>query len=54
MANSLRQVGFKAGKQYDIVVASIDPTDTPADGVAEKQRFLGWLGDPNAVRARTL
>jgi protein SCO1 len=48
MANSLRQVGFKAGKQYDILVASIDPTDTPADGVAEKQRFLGWLGDPNA------
>ncbi len=49
MANSLRQVGFTAGKQYDIVVASIDPTDTPADAMAEKQRFLGWLGDPGAA-----
>lgn len=49
MANSLRQVGFKAGQQYDIVVASIDPSDTPADATAEKQRFLGWLGDPNAA-----
>ncbi len=49
MATSLRQVGFTAGKQYDVVVASIDPTDTPADAVTEKQRFLGWLGDPAAA-----
>ncbi len=49
MAASLRQVGFKAGKEYDIVVASIDPADTPADGVAEKEKFLGWLGDPAAA-----
>jgi protein SCO1/2 len=49
MANSLRQVGFNAGKQYDVVVASIDPTDVPSDAEAEKARFLGWLGDPRAA-----
>ena len=49
MANSLRQVGFTAGKEYDVVIASIDPSDTPADAVTEKQRFLGWLGDPAAA-----
>jgi protein SCO1 len=49
MANSLRQIGFKAGKEYDIVVASIDPTDSPADAAADKQRFLGWLNDTGAA-----
>lgn len=49
MADSLRQGGFTAGKQYDVVVASIDPGDTPADGAAEKQRFLQTLGDPAAA-----
>jgi protein SCO1 len=49
MATALTQVGFTAGKQYDVVVASIDPSDAPADAAAEKQRFLGWLGDPSAA-----
>jgi protein SCO1/2 len=49
MANALRQVGFTAGKQYDVIVASIDPNDSPADAAAGKQRFLGWLGDPRAA-----
>jgi protein SCO1 len=49
MATSLRQVGFTAGKEYDVLVASIDPTDTPADAVQEKQRFLAQLGDPAAA-----
>lgn len=44
LATSLRQVAFTPGKQYDVLVASIDPTDSPADGAAEKQRFLSWLG----------
>jgi protein SCO1/2 len=49
MATALRQTGFSAGKQYDVLVASIDPTDTPADAAVEKQRFLGWLGDAKAA-----
>jgi protein SCO1/2 len=48
MARTLRQVGFTPGKDYDIVVTSIDPMDTPADGAAEKAHFLESLGTPDA------
>src|SRR5271156_956411 len=48
MARTLRQVGFAPGKDYDIVVTSIDPADTPADGATEKARFLESLGTPDA------
>ena len=48
MAATLRQVGFAPGKDYDVVVTSIDPADTPADGAAEKAHFLDSLGAPNA------
>ncbi len=48
MARTLRQVGFTPGKDYDIVVTSIDPMDTPADGAAEKAHFLDSLGTPDA------
>src|ERR1700748_3413276 len=48
MARTLRQVGFTPGKDYDIVVTSIDPMDTPADGAAEKATFLDALGAPEA------
>jgi protein SCO1 len=48
MARTLRQVGFTPGKDYDIVVTSIDPMDTPADGAAEKAHFLESLGTRDA------
>ncbi len=48
LARTLRQVGFTPGKDYDIVVTSIDPMDTPTDGAAEKARFLESLGTPDA------
>jgi protein SCO1 len=48
MARSLRESGFHAGKEYDVVVASIDPSDKPADAVGEKQHFLSMLDAPNA------
>jgi protein SCO1/2 len=51
LAKTLRQVNFTPGKDYDVVVASIDPADTPADGAAEKARFLDSLGAPNAGSA---
>ncbi len=44
LAQVLPQTGFHAGHQYDVVVASIDPTDTPADTVEAKQHFMGMLG----------
>jgi protein SCO1/2 len=48
LAKTLREVGFTPGKDYDIVVSSIDPADTPADGAAEKTRFLDSLGAAGA------
>jgi len=48
MAEALRGVGFTAGNQYDVIVASIDPTDTTADSVDAKQHFMATLGDAGA------
>ena len=50
-AASLKQTGFTVGKDYDVVVASFDPQDTPAQAAISKQRFLNWLGDPSAASA---
>lgn len=48
MAVALRESGFRPGNQYDVVVASIDPTDKPADAAMEKKHFLSMLDAPNA------
>ena len=48
LAKTLRSVGFTPGKDYDVVITSIDPMDTPADGAVEKTRFLESLGAPDA------
>jgi protein SCO1 len=48
LARTLRQVNFTPGKDYDIVVTSIDSADTPADGATEKAHFLDSLGAPGA------
>ncbi len=48
LSKTLRDVGFTPGKDYDVVIASIDPADTPADGAAEKTQFLQALGRPDA------
>ncbi len=45
-ADALKQTGFKAGKDYEIVIASFDPEDTAQQAASEKQLFLSWLGDP--------
>jgi protein SCO1/2 len=49
MAEALRGVGFTAGNQYDVVVASIDPADTTAESVDAKQRFLATLGNAGST-----
>jgi protein SCO1 len=49
MTEALRASGFRAGHEYDVVVASIDPADTPANAAAEKQHFLGMLNAPDAA-----
>jgi protein SCO1 len=58
MAASLKQTGFHPGHEYDIVVASIDPTDTPADAAEAKNEFLAKMGlaptDPAAANIHFL
>ena len=51
MAVALRESGFHVGNQYDVIVASIDPADTPADGAAKKQHFLSMLDAPASAAA---
>ena len=48
MAAGLKGTGLKAGKDYDVIVTSIDPMDTPADAATAKQKFLAQLGQPDA------
>lgn len=48
MAVALRESGFHAGNQYDVIVASIDPSDKPADAAAKKQQFLSMIDQPGA------
>lgn len=48
MATALRQVGFIPGKDYDVVVTSIDPMDRPADASEAKKTFLAEMGQPAA------
>lgn len=49
MAEGLKASGFVVGKDYDVVVASIDPMDTPADASAAKKTFLSELGDASGA-----
>ena len=49
MAEGLKASGFAAGKDFNVVVESIDPMDTPADASAAKKRFLQELGDDSAT-----
>ena len=43
MSASLAQTGYVPGRDYDVIVASIDPTDKPADAAAAQQKFLAEL-----------
>lgn len=49
MAVALRGSGFHLGDEYDVVVASIDPSDTPAAAAMEKEHFLSMLDAPSAA-----
>ena len=48
MAVGLKGADFTVGKDYDVVVASIDPMDKPADAAAAKKEFLETLGQTGA------
>jgi protein SCO1/2 len=46
MAEALRETGFHVGNQYDVLVASFDPADTPAEGTMKKKMLLSMLDAP--------
>ncbi len=52
MGAALSQSGMHAGDEYEVVVASIDPSDTPADTVESKRRLLAILGVGGAASGR--
>ena len=54
LATGLKATTLAPGKDYDVLVFSIDPTDKPADAVSQKQQFLqeaGFAGNAEAAGA---
>jgi protein SCO1/2 len=49
LAGALRYVKFDAGKQFDVIVVSFDPDETPFDAAAAKQEYLPIYGHPGAA-----
>ncbi|MGI4826676.1 MAG: SCO family protein [Janthinobacterium lividum] len=49
LASGLRQTTLQTGKDYDVLVFSISPTDTPADAAMGKNDFLKELGAGSAA-----
>jgi protein SCO1/2 len=46
LALGLKDTTLAPGKDYDVIIASIDPTDKPADAQTEKQQFLTEMNAP--------
>ena len=44
LATGLRQTTLTLGKDYEVIVVSIDPTDQPADALQQKNKFLSEVG----------
>lgn len=51
LATGLHQTTLTLGKDYDVVVVSIDPKDTPADALTQKNQFLSEMGAPPSAAA---
>ena len=54
MAEGLKASQFVAGKDFDVVVESIDPMDTPSDASTAKEKFLQQLGENSAAAAENV
>jgi protein SCO1/2 len=54
LATGLAQTTLTPGKDYQVLIFSIDPTDKPVDAINEKRTFLsqaGWSNNPAAANA---
>lgn len=48
-ATALKNVGFKIGRQFEVLTVSFDPRDTPEIAAAKKQTYIKDYGDPFAA-----
>jgi protein SCO1/2 len=46
LSDTLRQLSFSAGKQFNVVAVSIDPSETPADAQQKKDEIVASYGRP--------
>lgn len=46
LVDSLKELKFSVGKDFDLVALSIDPRETPADAANTKQGWVGQYGRP--------
>ncbi len=51
LASTLKAVGLAPGKDFDIVVASFDPRDTPGAAAETKNKVVSRFGDPATASA---
>jgi protein SCO1/2 len=49
LTGALEMVNFKPGKDFDIVVISIDPSETPAMAHAKKLEYVKYYGHPESA-----
>jgi len=49
LVSSLQQIDFTAGDQFDVIIFSIDPTDTAADAAAKKAELLAKYNRPESA-----
>jgi protein SCO1/2 len=54
LAAGLRSTTLRPGKDYAVLVFSIDPTDTPADAMNERREFLQESGFPDSANVHFL
>jgi protein SCO1/2 len=48
LVRNLRALTMSAGKEFDVVIVSIDPTETPAQAAARKAAYLARYNRPGA------
>ncbi len=49
MTSALKMISFRPGKDFNIIVISIDPTETTAMAAAKKAEYLKMYGHPNTA-----
>lgn len=48
-ATALKNVGFKIGRQFEVLTVSFDPRDTPEIAAAKEQTYIKDYGDPGVA-----